>query len=115
MRIRDAALELGVKRIVVGECGHAWRVAYSFWNTLTGVGYGGNDPFSIELQQQLDPNYPQPQHICEFTYDLIKQGKLKFDKSLNDHRVITFHDSCNVARGSRMGTSRAVSSPFRAK
>lgn len=103
MRIRDAALELGVKRIVVGECGHAWRVAYSFWNTLTGVGHGGDDPFSQQLQKQLDPNYPAPQHICEYTYDLIQQGKLKFDKSLNDHRVITFHDSCNVARGSRMG------------
>jgi hypothetical protein len=24
LRIREAALELGVKRIVVGECGHAW-------------------------------------------------------------------------------------------
>ncbi|WP_173067936.1 sulfate reduction electron transfer complex DsrMKJOP subunit DsrK [Sulfurimicrobium lacus] len=103
MRIRDAALDLGVKRIVVGECGHAWRVAYSFWNTLTGVGHGGEDAFSKQLQQQLDPNYPAPQHICEFTYDLIQQGKLKFDKSLNDHRTITFHDSCNVARGSRMG------------
>ncbi|MBU1691208.1 MAG: (Fe-S)-binding protein [Gammaproteobacteria bacterium] len=103
MRIREAALELGVKRIVVGECGHAWRVAYSFWNTLIGVGAGGDDPFSIELQKQLDPRYPAPQHICEFTLDLIKQGKLKFDKSLNDHRVVTFHDSCNVARGSRMG------------
>ena len=34
LRIREAALDLGVKRIVVGECGHAWRVAYSFWNTL---------------------------------------------------------------------------------
>ena len=103
MRIRDAALELGVKRIVVGECGHAWRVAYSFWNTLTGVGHGGADPYSIELQKQLDPAYPAPQHICEYTYDLIKQGKLTFDKSQNDHRVVTFHDSCNVARGSRMG------------
>jgi Fe-S oxidoreductase len=102
MRIREAALELGVKRIVVGECGHAWRVAYSFWNTLTGVGHGGTDPFSVQLQKQLDPNYPAPQHICEYTYDLIQQGKLKFDKSLNDHRVVTFHDSCNVARGSRM-------------
>ncbi len=40
LRIREAALELGVKRIVVGECGHAWRVAYSFWNTLTGIGAG---------------------------------------------------------------------------
>lgn len=91
MRIREAALELGVKRIVVGECGHAWRVAYSFWNTLIG-------PFDF-----LDPNYPVPQHICEVTYDLIQKGALKFDKSANDDKVVTFHDSCNVARASRMG------------
>ncbi len=91
LRIRKAALDLGVRRIVFGECGHAWRVAYSFLNTLAG-------PFDF-----LDPNYPVPQHICEFTYDLIKQGKLRFDKSENDHMVLTFHDSCNVARASRMG------------
>ena len=103
MRIREAALELGVKRIVVGECGHAWRVAYSFWNTLVGIGAGGKDPFAIELQQQLDPRYKQPMHICELTHDLIGRGALRFDKEKNDHRIITFHDSCNVARGSRMG------------
>lgn len=90
-RIRKAAEDLGVKRIIVGECGHAWRVAYNFWNTLSG-------PFDF-----LDPNYPLPQHICEFTYDLIKEGKLQFDKSANDHMRLTFHDSCNVARASRMG------------
>jgi Fe-S oxidoreductase len=90
-RIREAALDLGVKRIVVGECGHAWRVAYSFWNTLIG-------PFDF-----LDQRYPIPQHICEFTYDLIQRNALKFDKSANDDKVVTFHDSCNVARASRMG------------
>jgi Fe-S oxidoreductase len=90
-RIRKAALDLGVRRIVVGECGHAWRVAYSFWNTLAG-------PFDF-----LDPDYPVPQHVCEFTYDLIQKGALKLDKSANDHMTLTFHDSCNVARGSRMG------------
>ena len=90
-RIRDAAIELGVKRIIVGECGHAWRVAYNFWDTLVG-------PFDF-----LDPNYPIPQHICEFTYDLIQKGELTFDKSANDHMTLTFHDSCNVSRGSRMG------------
>lgn len=104
MRIRDAAIDLGCKRIIVGECGHAWRVAYSFWNTLTGIGYGGEDPFSKKLQQQLDSRFPQPMHICEYTWDLIERDVLKFDKSLNDDRTITFHDSCNVARGSRMGT-----------
>jgi Fe-S oxidoreductase len=91
MRIRQAALDLGVKRIVVGECGHAWRVAYSFWNTLIG-------PFDF-----LDPDYPVPQHVCEFTYDLIKKGALKFDREANDDKVVTFHDSCNVSRASRMG------------
>lgn len=105
LRIREAALELGVKRIVVGECGHAWRVAYSFWNTLIGVGAGGKDPFAIELQRQLDHRHKQPTHICELTWDLIQRGALKFDKEKNDHRVITFHDSCNVARASRMGNA----------
>ena len=60
LRIREAALELGVKRIVFGECGHAWRVAYSFLNTLAG-------PFDF-----LDPRYPVPQHIVEVTHDLIR-------------------------------------------
>ncbi len=91
VRIREAAEELGVKRIVFGECGHAWRVAYSFLNTLAG-------PFDF-----LDPNYPVPQHICEVTYDLIQRGVIKFDKSENDHMTLTYHDSCNVARASRMG------------
>jgi Fe-S oxidoreductase len=103
LRIREAALELGVKRIVVGECGHAWRVAYSYWNTLTGIGAGADDPFAALLQRQLDSRYRQPMHICELTWDLIERGALTFDKEANDDRVVTFHDSCNVARASRMG------------
>ncbi|MXZ81849.1 MAG: (Fe-S)-binding protein, partial [Gammaproteobacteria bacterium] len=90
-RIREAALELGVRRIVVGECGHAWRVAYSYWNTLIG-------PFDF-----LDPDYPAPQHVCEVTHDLIERGALRFNREKNDDKVVTFHDSCNVSRGSRMG------------
>jgi Fe-S oxidoreductase len=90
-RIREAALELGTKRLVVGECGHAWRVAYSFWNTLIG-------PFDF-----LDARYPAPQHICEVTYDLIQRGAITLDKSANADKVVTFHDSCNVSRASRMG------------
>ena len=90
-RIRQAAIDLGVKRIVVGECGHAWRVAYSFWNTLIGT-------FHF-----LAPAYPAPQHLCEFTYDLLQRGALKLDVKANDDKVVTFHDSCNVSRGSRLG------------
>ncbi len=91
LRIREAALDLGVKRIIFGECGHAWRVAYSFLNTLAG-------PFDF-----LDPNYPVPMHIMEFTHDLIQRDALTLDKSANDDMVLTYHDSCNVARASRMG------------
>jgi Fe-S oxidoreductase len=91
LRVREAALDLGVKRIVFGECGHAWRVAYSFLNTLAG-------PFDF-----LDPRYPVPQHVCEVTYDLLQRGALTIDKSANDDRRLTYHDSCNVARASRMG------------
>ncbi|MCB2100448.1 MAG: (Fe-S)-binding protein [Rhodobacterales bacterium] len=91
VRIRKAAQELGVKRVIFGECGHAWRVAYSFLNTLAG-------PWDF-----LDPRYPVPQHICEVTHDLIQRGALNLDPSANDDKVVTFHDSCNVARASRMG------------
>jgi Fe-S oxidoreductase len=90
-RIRKAALDLGVKRIIFGECGHAWRVAYNFLNTLAG-------PWDF-----LDPKYPVPQHILEVTHDLIERGAIVLDASANDDKVLTFHDSCNVARGSRMG------------
>jgi len=91
MRIREAAIELGVKRIIFGECGHAWRVAYSFLNTLAG-------PFDF-----LDQNYPIPQHILEVTIGEIEKGTLRFNKEENDHMTLTFHDSCNIARASRMG------------
>ena len=91
LRIREAAERLGARRIVFGECGHAWRVAYSFLNTLAG-------PFDF-----LDPAYPVPQHICEVTHGLLREGRLRLDPAQNDDMVLTYHDSCNVARASRMG------------
>jgi len=91
MRVREAALALGVRRIVVGECGHAWRVAYNYWREMIG-------PLDF-----LDANHPAPQHMCEVTHDLIHRGALAFDKSVHDDKVVTFHDSCNVARASNMG------------
>lgn len=93
-RIWDAARELGVKRVIGGECGHMWRVLSSYSNTLWG-------PFDW-----LDQRYPIPQHICEFTLDLIKRGAVKLDKSANDEFTVTFHDSCQIARGMEMGGTK---------
>jgi len=90
-RISDAAQQLSVRRIVMGECGHAWRVAYSFMDTLV----GGFD--------YLDPEHPRPEHICELSYQLLQGGRITLDPARNAGKVVTFHDSCNVARGAGMG------------
>lgn len=90
-RIWDEARRLKVKRVIVGECGHAWRAAYQYSNTMNG-------PFDY-----LDSKFKSPTHICEFTLDLVNKGVIKLDPSANDDKVVTFHDSCNVARASRMG------------
>ena len=101
-RVREAALDLGVKRLVVGECGHAWRVAYSFWNTLIG-------PFDF-----LDPNYPVPQHICELTYDLIQRGAISSTRAptTNTWSPSTIRATSRAPRA--WATCRAASSRFRA-
>lgn len=90
-RISTAAKDLGVTRIVMGECGHAWRVAYSFMEELVG-------DFDF-----LDPVHPRPEHICELSYQLLQQGLIRLDSERNAGKVVTFHDSCNVARGAGMG------------
>jgi len=84
-RIREAAQQLKVKRIVFGECGHAWRVAYNYLHKLAG-------PFDF-----LDQNHPIPQHILEVTVDLIRNKKIILDKSKNDAYVVTYHDSWKLA------------------
>jgi Fe-S oxidoreductase len=38
-------------------------------------------------------------HIAEFSADLIRMGKLKLNPARNDALRVTFHDSCNPARG----------------
>ena len=90
-RIRDAARELGVRRLVFGECGHAWRVAYNDLPRLAG---------SLDF---LDRGFPVPQHIVEFTHDLLTRGVIRVDPAANDAYRVTYHDSCNIARGSSMG------------
>ncbi|MFK7859865.1 MAG: sulfate reduction electron transfer complex DsrMKJOP subunit DsrK [Granulosicoccus sp.] len=90
-RISTAARELRVKRIVMGECGHAWRVAYSFMETLVG-------DFDY-----LDPEHPRPEHICELSYQLLQAGAITLEPERNAGKIVTFHDSCNVARGAGMG------------
>ncbi len=94
------AKRLGVKWIMGGECGHMWRVVHQYMDTVNGPADFLEEPVSpITGTRFENTKSTKMVHICEFTADLIKSNKLKLDPSRNDHWKITFHDSCNTARG----------------
>lgn len=80
-RIVDEAHRLGVKKVVFGECGHAWRA-------IKNVTEAWNGPLNFEIE-----------HVLQYTERLIREGKIKLDKS-RVKEVVTLHDPCNYARGS---------------
>ena len=77
----DTAIRLKVKKIVMGECGHAFRSVYDVGNRWLGY--------------QIPP-IPIV-HAIEFYYDLLKAGKIKIKEKIKT--PVTLHDPCNVSRG----------------
>ena len=94
------AKRLGVKWILGGECGHMWRVINQYMDTMNGPADFLEEPVnSITGTKFENAKSTKMVHICEFTADLIKHEKLDLDTSRNDHLKVTYHDSCNPARG----------------
>ena len=94
------AKRLGVKWILGGECGHMWRVINQYMDTMNGPADFLEEPVSpITGTKFENARSTKMVHITEFTADLIKHGKLDLDKTRNDNLKVTFHDSCNPARG----------------
>ncbi len=94
------AKRLGVKWILGGECGHMWRVLNQYMDTFNGPPDFLEVPVSpITGTTFENARTTKMTHIIEFTADLIRHNKLKLDPSRNDHLKVTFHDSCNPARG----------------
>lgn len=79
-RYMDEAARLGVKEIVVPECGHAYRVADTFYEAWSGESM----PFKIS-------------HILEKVDEYIKAGRITVEKGRVDGRV-TYHDPCQIGR-----------------
>ena len=94
------AKRLGVKWILGGECGHMWRVLQQYMDTMNGPADFLEVPKNPITGTVFDnAASTKMAHISEFTADLIRHNKLKLDPSRNDHLRVTFHDSCNPARG----------------
>ena len=94
------AKRLGVKWILGGECGHMWRVITQYMETMNGPADFLEEPVSpITGTKFENAKSTKMVHITEFTADLIKHDKLNLDPSRNDNKIVTFHDSCNTARG----------------
>ncbi len=97
------AKRLGVKWIIGGECGHMWRVIHQYMDTLNGPADFLETPVSpITGTRFENASGTSMIHIAEFTADLIKHGKLELDPGRNDNQIVTYHDSCNPARGMGM-------------
>ena len=78
-RIVDEAIRLGVKEVVITECGHAY--SSFFWSVPM---WFGPLPFKIRS-------------LIEVIDDYVERGLLEIDPSANPEPM-TFHDSCNFAR-----------------
>ncbi|MEJ5242285.1 MAG: (Fe-S)-binding protein [Desulfomicrobiaceae bacterium] len=77
----ETAARLRVKKIVMGECGHAFRSVYDTGNRVLGWRM---------------PPIPVI-HALEFYWDLLNEGRIKVAKQIEE--PVTFHDPCNVVRG----------------
>jgi Fe-S oxidoreductase len=77
----ETAMRLKVKRIVMGECGHAFRSVYDVGNRSLGWKMS---PIPI-------------MHAIDFYYELIKEGKIKIANKYEE--PVTLHDPCNIVRG----------------
>jgi len=76
----QAAKKLKVKRIVMGECGHAHKA------------------LTVIADRVLTGDLNIPRESCmPILRDIVKSGKIRFDKSRNDFPV-TLHDPCNLTR-----------------
>lgn len=75
-----AAKELGCKKIVVGECGHAHKA------------------MTVIADRAIPYDLQVPRESCYVTLNqILKEGRLKLDPSRNNFPV-TLHDPCNIVR-----------------
>jgi Fe-S oxidoreductase len=77
----ETAMRLKVKRVVMGECGHAYRSVYDMGNRWLAW-----------------RDMPVPViHAVQFYWEQLQAGNLKVGSTIQEK--VTFHDPCNIVRG----------------
>lgn len=79
-RLRKAMRELGARTLVLGECGH---------------GFNANRWRAPEWLHEDAP--PPVVSVLDLVVDLVRQGRLRLDRSRN-LPLTTLHDPCNLVR-----------------
>ncbi len=80
-RIFDAAIELGIKKIVVTECGHAYdALRWTSYNLM-------EVPAGLEIT-----------HIVGLIGEYVRTGKIKLKEGAYNDGTLTFHDACKIQR-----------------
>ncbi|MDK9696110.1 MAG: (Fe-S)-binding protein [Siculibacillus sp.] len=93
MRIVEAAEALGVKTVIIPECGHAYGVMR--WQAANVIGR----PLPFEVF-----------HITEYLAKLKREGKLEFKPF---DKAFTYHDPCQISRrGGAAGDARYLLEGF---
>jgi Fe-S oxidoreductase len=80
-RLFDAAKELGVKRLMVTECGHAYDALRWTAANIMEV------PPGLEIV-----------HIVGMLAEYVRSGRIKLKQGAFDNGTITFHDACKIQR-----------------
>jgi len=97
-RLWWSVADLGIKKVVFGECGHGWRAWKMYTETLTdyavaGPGYTYTKVPLVNIHQEV--------------VALLKAGKLKLDPKNNRlapvGTYVTLHDPCNYVRADQLG------------
>jgi Fe-S oxidoreductase len=80
-RVLDGAKEMGVKKIVVTECGHAYdALRWSSYNLV-------DVPKDLEIT-----------HIVGLIGEYLESGRIKLKEKAFNEGTITFHDACKIQR-----------------
>ena len=77
----ETAMRLKVKKIVMGECGHAYRSVYDTGNRW------------LSWKKMPVPII----HAIQWYWEMMQQGRIKVEFTKDE--LATFHDPCNTVRG----------------